>query len=419
MRKSRVILLLLLLFGIIGINLFHPEQKANTKFKNLAEFVHNINSININENDFSDLSFLDSLLGNKRIVFLGEQLHTDGSTFEAKSRLIRYLHEKHNFSVVLYEASIFDMWLMNQRTELQTVDSSRFNPSIGLYRFWWDNDYCKPLWKYYNHTLQTKNSITLGGFDIQLTGTFDTSDTRAKYIREYLSEKEINVKEFPAFNRALNQLSYPYKWEYKQFSQTEFDSIQTELKKILDQLDEPRTEKENIYYRCLNGIYTYGQLMWDYRPGEIQRMNIRDSIMAKNLLWQIDSLYNDQKIIVWSANVHLYKSPLSIGKSIFNPLGQYVKKKYPNDSYMLSFTSYALSAPNSQDTYSEAGRNSLEYWMHSKNYKYAYLDMKGIDPDSLLEKAFPSVMNQRADESRVWNNLIDGLFYIDVINSIN
>ena len=422
MLYQRSILFSLLILGIIALNISYncsSQDYQDPRYGEIEPYIHTVNSIAIDHTDFSDLAFLDSIIGNKQIVFLGEQLHNDGSTFQAKSRLIRYLHEKHNFNVVLYEAGLHDMWFMDKLAKQQVGNAVQFTPAIGLYYFWWDNEECKSLWEYYNNTLKSNNPIILGGFDVQLTGTSKDKNTRAKTLNDFLLEKHIDLEKYSSFNGVVKQLSTTYMWEYRYFSQTKFDSIQTDLKNILNQLPEPITEEDNIYYRYIKGIHDYGQFMWDYNPGEMPRMNARDSLMADNLIWQIDSLYNNQKIIIWSANLHLFKSSLTNEGVIFTPLGKYIKDKYPDTSYMMAFTSYALANPNSRDLYSEAGVNSLEYILHSKKYKYAYINMSDIDSDSFLKKEFISVINQRANEKHDWSNLVDGLFYIDAISTIN
>ena len=66
----------------------HIEEKTDL----LAKIA---TAIEVNEVDFS---FLDELLEDKRIVLLGEQLHDDGTTFEVKSMIIKYLHDKLGFN---------------------------------------------------------------------------------------------------------------------------------------------------------------------------------------------------------------------------------------------------------------------------------------------------------------------------------
>ena len=53
-----------------------------------------IRSINANDEDYSDLQDIGQAIGNKRIVMLGELYHGDTTTIQAKTRLVKFLHEK-------------------------------------------------------------------------------------------------------------------------------------------------------------------------------------------------------------------------------------------------------------------------------------------------------------------------------------
>jgi erythromycin esterase-like protein len=61
------------------------------------------------QQNFSDLQFLKSELKDKRIVAIGEQTHKDGSSFDARNRIIRFLISEMGYEAILFEAGMFDV----------------------------------------------------------------------------------------------------------------------------------------------------------------------------------------------------------------------------------------------------------------------------------------------------------------------
>jgi len=68
-----------------------------------------LRSIDIADDDFADLEPFAKAVGDARIVMLGEATHGDGTTFLAKSRLVRFLHERMGFDVLAFESGLYDM----------------------------------------------------------------------------------------------------------------------------------------------------------------------------------------------------------------------------------------------------------------------------------------------------------------------
>ena len=380
----------------------HIEEKTDL----LAKIA---TAIEVNEVDFS---FLDELLEDKRIVLLGEQLHDDGTTFEVKSMFIKYLHDKLGYNVVLYEAGLYDMWYMGTQDTI--------NPHTGLYAFWWDNEACHPLWDYYRACRQTENPILLGGFDVQLTGRINNSD-RSGLIDNYLSDKQIDLSDYPAFNEVKNRMNYSLFWENKLIRETLHDSIQVDLLHLLAKLAETKEGYvDEVYYRYLSGIKEYNELRFDYDPGDPTRMNVRDSLMAGNLIWLADEVYKDEKIIVWAANVHIFNNDnlYNSDNPYFKPMGAYLKEKFENDTYTMAFTSYARKN-KAGHLYNAASNKSVEYLLHANKNKRLFLKTDDLPEDSFLNGEAISTVNQMMNIKNNWKKQFDGVFFIDAITSLN
>src|SRR5690348_12910399 len=66
-----------------------------------------LKSVEPTDEDFSDLMPLKSIIGDSvKLVMLGEQSHGDGTTFLAKTRMIKFLHEKMGFDILAFESNM-------------------------------------------------------------------------------------------------------------------------------------------------------------------------------------------------------------------------------------------------------------------------------------------------------------------------
>ena len=73
--------------------------------------------------DFADLAPFGAAVGSARIVALDEQTHGGHEEFVLKLRLLRYLHERLGFDVLVLESGLFDVGLVQQaRREGGRVD---------------------------------------------------------------------------------------------------------------------------------------------------------------------------------------------------------------------------------------------------------------------------------------------------------
>ena len=84
-----------------------PDTEVN-KVKWLQDNAIHLSSIDPNNTDFADLRPLENVIKNTKVVMLGEQSHGDGTTFLAKVRLIKFLHQELGFDVLAFESGLYD-----------------------------------------------------------------------------------------------------------------------------------------------------------------------------------------------------------------------------------------------------------------------------------------------------------------------
>src|SRR5262245_10328208 len=105
-----------------------------------------LRSLDIAEDDFLDLEPFARAIGDARIVMLGEQSHGDGTTFLAKNRFVRFLHERMGFDVLAFESGIYDMDKVWQR--ICAGESTKTAARKGLYGIWSVSEQVQPLLDY-------------------------------------------------------------------------------------------------------------------------------------------------------------------------------------------------------------------------------------------------------------------------------
>ena len=73
------------------------------RVKSLARECIAVRSIVASDEDFSDLEPLATALRDRRFVLMSELTHRDGATFNARARLVRFLHQRLVYDVVCDE----------------------------------------------------------------------------------------------------------------------------------------------------------------------------------------------------------------------------------------------------------------------------------------------------------------------------
>ncbi len=407
MLKNRV-LLIIVVIGIIFIaNLgyhYTSSEDLETRKQEIKIYAHTIPQNRNNDGCLEELAFLSERLNDKRIVLLGEQTHSDGSTFALKACIIQYLYTFHNFDVVLYEAGLYDMWKVNQN------GTDVLNPRAGIYDFWWNNTECQSIWNFYEQTRKTNKPIYLNGFDIQFTGNISDS-IRIQDLDKYLKSKQINLNEFKNLAKIKNQLSrYSLKFIAEKLSKEEKGLILKDLDIICARIKEKiQTHEDEMYYRYVHNMRNRYESIWEYTTGELPRMQLRDSLMADNLIWLADSVYKNKKIIVWTANLHsLYASESTMGS--FVPMGKHLKEHFGNSIYSITFTSYGRKEKNGILS-NKLCNKSLEFLLYEDKITKAYIDFNEVPQTSFLKKRFVSGINQAMNIDAPWYKMTDLIIY--------
>ncbi len=378
-----------------------------------------ISSLNFKTENLRELRTEQSIitpLVNSQVVFLGEAAHGDGTTLAAKNELIKYLISNHGFEVILFERSFYELNKVNSllkeknlsQVEAQILLKSALKNEIFI---------SKELQAISAFIAVQRSKINIGGIGL-------TSRSQVlKLIGNDLLH--FGVKRRDA-NKYLSLLTDLTRLEVCSNCETEYDfagfySISNQLIKTIQNAN--HMPEVGLMTQILKSNIRLADWV-RLRPKTTSRdyeslkkfIHEREKGLYENLLWQLNTLYKEKKVIVSTATFHM---TLSKGaETMVNYLPDSIKQK----SYFLPFIRY--QGKSGYDTKLkifgvsdiEQDSSSIESLLHATSHKFSFIDFS-----SLSENARDQINNMTMNPSEIidndlkWLDTYNGLFFIDTM----
>lgn len=357
-----------------------------------------------------NFSFLDSIIGDKKIVVLGEAGHGDGKTFEVKSEIVTYLNKHKGFNVIALEGSgIFDMELFSKNIDIGAIENYNYDS--------WGDTWAR-VWSFSKETEKIRSLIQLKkikAIGIEANTTTDLANFSA--IIRYFVPPEIHSKVDFLFLDTLTQKIFAFNSELK-ISNSENRILKKQLRFI-----RKATKKHNEYEIINQFLRNYEVLVKRYRfnwfidEGIDKGIPVRDKQMFKNLLFYIKRNPSD-KIIVWTANFHgarnIHKINYKDGQpniyEKFKLLGDFIYRKFRDKSYSMAFS----SSDGTKGMYFQspvkivAPKGTLEDYLHQTNSEYVFIPFNR----AFSNLKFRSLILGYDNKQGYWTRCFDGVFYL-------
>ena len=406
-------------FILVGI-LWGSQLYAQEEISFLKKYSVEIAIDPANEN-YTDLLELKKYIGDSRIVLLGEQSHGDGTTFSTKVRLIKFFHEKMGFEVLAFENGFMECSLAwDQIKKGSSVESSLKNT---IYPLWSRTQEFAPLYPYIEKKVRSASPLIVTGFDPQLPNIAKT--TRSEILREFdaylksknrgLGDSTITQNFVYNFN-SLESNRQPY--DSSIIKKMSFPLFKITLKKIVTDLTagtEPEDIRWNLFFNStlayLPELVARTKSLSEFHDSRVNGDELRDSVMAVNLMDIARRLYPGKKIIVWAASSH-------ISKNFSKNMGHFLEKRFPETIYTIGFTtssgSFRQFTTNKNERLPEIKTGSFEHLFLQTDKQNFFMDLKTNSQtkkgkwltDERIMRPFGYV-----DVSRDWTKNFDGIIF--------
>ena len=276
-----------------------------------------------------DLASLDRIVGDARIVALGESSHGTAEQFRMKHRIVRYLVERKNFTVFAIEGGWPEAQAADRFIKSGEGDA---RAALAAMHFWtWRTEEVRDMldWmRVHNLARGDRAPISFAGFDCQ------SADVAVRLVIGYLDRH--SATDAAAARQLYAGADKLAGLETAGLSGTDKQRLKQDTVKVLQlvelhragALDDTALGEHRRAIQAARVVVQAAEL-----AASMQGTVARDRFMAENVRWLLETEHPREKIVLWAHNSHVATAPVAGGKS----LGMHLRETYGRHMVVLGF----------------------------------------------------------------------------------
>lgn len=325
-----------------------------------------------------DLKPLRGMIGDARLVSLGEATHGTAEFFRMKHRLLEFLATEMGFTVFAIEASMPEAFRVNDY-----VLHGRGDPKEllrGMYFWTWNTQEVLDmiLWMR-EFNASGRGRVEFLGFDMQ------EPKVAAENVRAFVakSDPDYAAKLDDAY-AALKDNNRPRQGGDDPAARAEIGKLAARAEAVLKHLEDDRDrlveaaggDKEAVDWAIQNARIVVQAVRVAIEPGDY-----RDRSMAENVDWILAHRPAGTKAVLWAHNGHVARRP--------GAMGGFLAGRHKDDMVVAGFafhegqyTAVARGAGLQANDAGPSGPGSIEGAFHQAGLPRAILDLRKVDKAS-------------------------------------
>lgn len=392
-----------------------------------------VRSIDPANEDFTDLEPLRAILAGRRVVILGEATHGDGSTFLAKSRLVRFLHRELGFGVLAFESGFYDCWKAWGRIEAGEDPDAELRRSV--FPIWTRSAQVQALIGDFAVAARSERPLVLAGFDPQFTG-----ELSERHLLDDLSRlaDAVGMAGEELEQRIAGPLANLLGARYE-FGELPSAAERSDFLRALAQLEERlRREGDGVperafWLRLLESTRDNAVASWntDWSRSVLESPEeyaVRERLMGEQLAWLARERFPGEKIVAWMHMGHAARGldgvevPSPVHARLYRtlqPAGAVARAELGEEVYTVAFLAYQgryriVFRDSPPVELLRPTEGSLEDLFHRTGLRYAFLDLSrpGALPPWLRGRLIARPVGYKEMRAR-WHEVFDGALFLD------